>query len=267
MWRWGVLIVVLGSLTTVAWTYRNHACREHSLAMAKKYGSVEDVAFVPARRLVVILRSRQGVNQVLPLLNAVPDMTELTFYKVALSGKDLRLICQLNHLSALQINQCELRDDDLRFLSTIVVLRELELAGNPITDDGLKHLSTLTSLRTLGLAGTLVKGPGLASINPDLTWLRLQSTAVDDDSIASCTRFRHLSKLELAKTQITEDGLMKLVDLHWLTAIGPPEDVSGGARQRFRDARDAATEADRRAGKEVPPQLGRPNNRKPVEVY
>ncbi|HEV3136436.1 MAG TPA: hypothetical protein VGZ26_01005, partial [Pirellulales bacterium] len=59
--------------------------------------------------------------------------------------------------------------------------------------------------------------------------------------------------LEFLNTKVTERGLMKLVDLHWATDIGPPMEISTEARERFHQAQRGSTDAARAAGKDVPP--------------
>jgi hypothetical protein len=232
--------------------------REKALAKAKRYGEVHafdikaDSASVKFLR--VALGNREGVDQVLPELKHVPDLTELSIWGAPLTLDDLGLISELTQIHTLSLQSCDIEDRDLTPLSTMVQLTELRLAFNPITDDGLHYLSQMNDLAALDLTRTTVTGVGLKSITSELKQLNLNSTRVDDSTIQNCLRFPRLQRLEFSRTKVTEAGLMKLVPLHWLTTLGTPNEISVDSLRRFHTTLMASLEAAAAAGQDVPPE-------------
>jgi hypothetical protein len=119
----------------------------------------------------------------------------------------------------------------------------------------------MTELQKLDLRFMAIDGRFLRHVSPDLKRLWLTGTLVNDETIGNCTRFSRLAHLEFLNTKVTAKGLMKLADLHWLTNIGAPREVSMEAREKFNVAKKASADASRAAGKDVPPVQDRANNR------
>jgi hypothetical protein len=227
--------------------------RDHALAMAKQYGHLEidDIPPFP-KRILVSLSDRRAVDEVLPLLQHVPDLTILNVLNVTLTEQDLKTIGGMASLGDLTLGTCGINDELLASLSTMKNLRRLHLNANPITDDGLKHLSPCVNLEMLGLAYTRVEGAGLEHVPSALRHLALNHTFVNDDTISHCRHFRRLDTLYLLDTSVTGAGLMKLVDMHWLLTVGPPKSIPKDVFRRFREAQKASTEAARAAGEDTP---------------
>jgi hypothetical protein len=248
------VVVCLGVLLVLIGFYKSYSRRDRALTVAKQLGHVE-IDNVPPnfKRLLVSLGSRKAVNNVLPLLKDVPDLTSLVILNVNLTEQDLTSIGQLTQLPDLTLGTCDINDEDLRFLTGLSNLHELQLNGNPITDNGLRHLSALVNLEKLELTYTRVQGTGLDHITAALRSLTLRHTLVNDDTIIHCTHFRRLHTLYFLHTDVTGDGLMRLVGMHWLLTIGPPKSIPEDVVRRFRAAQKAATAAARSAGEDVPP--------------
>src|SRR5947209_20048265 len=64
---------------------------------------------------------------------------------------DLRDLCELRRLDALDLAGTDITDDGLRRLSDLRWLRCLRLSGTGVTDAGLRHLESMTGLRALHL--------------------------------------------------------------------------------------------------------------------
>jgi hypothetical protein len=238
--------------------------RDHALAMAKQYGrlTIDDIPRVP-KRILVSLLNRRAVDEVLPLLKDVPDLTILGIDRVELREEDFHAIGQLTQIQTLGLQKCTFDEDDLRLLSNLSKLYDLSLTFCPITDDALKYLSAMTGLRRLNLMLTKVRGTGLEHITPKMADLTLSGTLLDDDTIAYCTRFRRLHTLYFTDTRVTLTGLMKLVNMHWLLTMNPPRELRKEFIGRFRPAQKASTQAARKAGEDVP---GSPASAAPKEA-
>lgn len=64
---------------------------------------------------------------------------------------DLRDLCELRRLDALDLGGTGITDEGLRRLSDLRWLRCLRLSGTGVTDDGLRHLEAMAGLRALHL--------------------------------------------------------------------------------------------------------------------
>ncbi len=137
---------------------------------------------------------------------------------------------KLEHLEILAIGGDRFKEDDLKLLPPLPNLRKFSLGQHPITDKSLKYISSMTGLKELRLGQTQIVGPGLAHLKgfDQLKWLDLGSTPLDDSAMPHVAEnFPKLKRFDFGNTKVTPEGLMKLVDLHWLETIGTPDDITG----------------------------------------
>ena len=179
----------------------------HVIAETRKDDKgVEHVAFVGIRiRENMPKKTRKEVMQLLPHL------------------------AKLDHLRELSFNN-GISDDDLKTLPPLPTVKKFGTSSTHITDEGLKHLADMKNLKHLRLRRTQVRGPGLAHLKgfSKLEWLELGSTPLDDSAMPHVVaNFPRLRRFDFNETNVTPEGLMQLVDLHWLGTIGPPNNIVG----------------------------------------
>jgi len=176
------------------------------------------------------MMGNDNASEILPYLKKLPRLTDLKIGHVKLTKDDLAQIAVLTSLRSLLISKCNLDDDDLEFLQSLGELESLTLTDDTITDKGLQNIKLMTQLKHLDLASTRVRGPGLVHLKdlPELEWLDLGSTPLDDSAMPHiAANFPKLKRFDFGNTKVTPEGLMQLVDLHWLMTIGAPDDIVG----------------------------------------
>jgi len=146
--------------------------------------------------------------------------------------KVLPSLSKLEYLRELTILGKTLRDGDLKLLPPMPKLEELTVNANIFTDEGLKYFRGMKNLKKLTLSHTQVRGPGLAYLisSSKLEWLKVIYTPLNDSAMPHiAANFKNLKRLGIssAKVNVTPNGLMQLVDLHWLLHIGVPDDIAG----------------------------------------
>jgi hypothetical protein len=176
---------------------------------------------------------------------------------------------KLKYLTTLSISYRKLNDEDLKSLPPLPQLRNLILAQTEISDESLKYLSKMAELRKLDLRLTRVQGPGFESLRglTKLETLLMTGSMMDDSAMPHIVNnFKKLKRFDLDETNVTPEGLMQLAELHWLTAVGSPDDITSfkGDRKAQREAKmelarkyvqayKKSKRKAREAGEDVPP--------------
>jgi len=208
----------------------NSAENPKAIALLKKHGTV---GIFDEKIWLVSLHEKAGVgrgdtDELILALKEIEGLGELRINGNALKKKHLQSIAALPHLTVLRLRGCGLDDKALEVIKEMSNLKWLGITHTPITDEGLKHLAQLRKIKRLELPKTKIRGPGLAHLKgfDQLEWLGLGSTPLDDSGIPHIVaNFPKLKRLQLDETNITPDGLMQLVDLHWLQNLAPPSDM------------------------------------------
>ncbi|MBF3378516.1 leucine-rich repeat domain-containing protein [Leptospira borgpetersenii] len=107
----------------------------------------------------------------------------------------------------------EMTDEGMQYLVIFPNLRTLNLGDSKITDEGLKQISGLSKLDDLSLERTKITNKGIEYISKSktITSLSLNEIAgIDDGCIPHLLKMKQLAMLELAGTDISEQGLKKL---------------------------------------------------------
>lgn len=160
------------------------------------------------------------------LSKKLSKLRDLSINGIPLKKKHLKILASLPHLITLRLRGCDLDDEELEAIKDMVDLELLTITHTSITDEGLKYLAQMKKLRRLDLPKTQIRGPGLAYLKgfDQLEWLNLGSTLLDDSGMPHvAANFPKLTRFSFGNTKVTPEGLMQLVDLHWLGHIGPPE--------------------------------------------
>ncbi len=250
-WRGVTIVGVCIVVASAAFALMTDSKRDKAIAAAKKYGKV---AVVNGHVYGVQLRNRQAVDEVLPLLKDIIDLAGLTISGVDLNTVDMEAIGGLTPLVDLSLSGCGLTDAELQPLRALTDVTRINLSNNPISDRGLQFLGGIRQLRKVDLRFTKIHGEGveqLASL-PKLQELWLTGTGIDDNTVSHCATLSKLEVLYIPETEVTADGLMQLVNMHWLTKLAFPDGVPRHDRQRFADAFIDARRKARDAGEDVP---------------
>jgi hypothetical protein len=176
---------------------------------------------------------------------------------------------KLEHLTSLSIGYKLLKDEDLKALPELPKLQTLTLAQTEISDGALEYIAKFRELKELELQQTKIRGHGFEHLSglSKLEKLYLTNTPLDDSAMPHIARkFKMLRRIDLGDTQVTANGLMQLVDLHWLVDIGTPNDIVGPRddpkeqakakmelARRYVTAYKASKRKAREAGEKVPP--------------
>lgn len=147
-------------------------------------------------------------------------------------------VAGLHEITELDLRGVAITDADLVHLRALHGLTSLNLRGTQVTDAGLHHLAGLTNLQTLELRGTAVTGATLGALPiglqhvdltntragrdvlagmpalPSLGTLKLNQVPVTDADVDALVRWPRLHHLEIDGTQISEQGLRRILDLH-----------------------------------------------------
>jgi Leucine-rich repeat (LRR) protein len=179
------------------------------------------------------------------LLQKLPELTELNFFRVPISDRNLNQFQKLLHLRKLTISRGSIPPDDSQItdigLASIAAMPELETlwldnqglqpaAG--ITAVGVARLKNLKNLRVLHLEGEEYTDAGVAFLK-DLTELRelnLESNNITDATLVQLEGLSHLEELHLYGCEITDASLAslrKLTNLKILTLMSTRVSYTG----------------------------------------
>lgn len=223
----------------------------------RKYGSLtrgvggvgpDDYSFMPDDMAASRFAESLGVVSRCPSVRGlfVPKMDDLE--------EALARIAKLEQVTWLWMRRIDADDRDVAALAEMTNLRFLDLSRNPnVTDTGVAALTGLENLRRLDLTGTSVSGTGLEDRGDmvSLEQLTLDDCPVTDESLAAIPRFPKLGELHLARTNVTDDGLMSLVGWHCLYNVRRSALMTWAGSQAFNEAFLAAKRKAREAGEAV----------------
>ena len=178
---------------------------------------------------------------------------------VVLSGTkvtddDLGLLTHLNRIKYLNLNlgATDISNEGMKHIAQLPTLRILRVSGTNIDDAGLERLRDSKKIAMLNCRLTSVTGTGLseqwtdlkqidlslcpvsregierAAIYPDLVYLSLQQTDVDDSMIDVLAKL-HTKVLDLSETNVTQTGIKRLKSMatgietiRWRQKRAPP---------------------------------------------
>ncbi len=165
------------------------------------FSDVSDDALEPLKRL----RSLRGLD--LSFTNA--------------TGKALGMVSTLPDLLSLRMEACKVSDDDLKALANMPQLVNLYLGGTQVTDAGLPRIGKLPELVLLDLCDCAITDKGLRSLGhfKQLQHLWLSKTIrygendrsqLTDGAVEYLSTLKTLIDLQIADSQLTDDGLSRL---------------------------------------------------------
>ena len=129
----------------------------------------------------------------------------------------------MTSLRSLSLDSRLVTDEGLRYLSNLAELEELDLFGASITDAGLEALKHMPRLRSLEICGGDVTDTGVKLVSDACKNLKVlnlgQNFDITDVGVGALAELTNLTHINLAHTNITDDGLMKLTALKNLTSV------------------------------------------------
>jgi hypothetical protein len=123
------------------------------------------------------------------------------------------------------LRRCKISDAGLRHFASLRTAQELILSHNPIRGRELRHLSQVAGITQLLLNRCPLDDPDLESLEPLFSGaapgavLSLNNTNLGDRDLAKMNGFTNLQHLNLAWTDITDDGLPHLYKLQKLAVL------------------------------------------------
>jgi len=121
-------------------------------------------------------------------------------------------LAHLRPLRKLSLRKSGVTNDGLDKLAGLNSLENLDVSATSITDDALPAIGRFTHLKVLDLSGTKVCGSGLKHLQPcwKMTDLRLSDTLLESQYLASLKSFHNLTKLDVAKTSVSDTAVQDL---------------------------------------------------------
>lgn len=174
-----------------------------------------------SRVVAVNLNKAEDLSRLLPLLQKLPDLAELTIQTPKMDDAGMSKLAGLPKVARLNLYSAAVTDEGLKVLQTLPSLRYLPIGGTRITDVGLVQIAQLTKLEYLGLRGDNITDAGLANLASltRLNTLNLAETKVTDTGLAYLKDLGQLEILQLSNDNISDAGLAELARLTKLTGL------------------------------------------------
>jgi Leucine-rich repeat (LRR) protein len=153
----------------------------------------------------------ESLTKAVELLPALGYATSLDASRTKLGDEHLAAVGQLSQLTTLAINETDVTDQALARLSGLTNLQALYLAKTAVSNDGVDSLAKLTGLHILDLSATKVTDhlEPLTKL-PQLEWLLLRETNLQDSALPELAGCAKLSRLSLEGAKHSADSLAQL---------------------------------------------------------
>ncbi len=156
-------------------------------------------------------------------LKKLRSLRELNLSFSYVTGKAIRTVSTLQNLLSLQLVACKVTDDDLKALADMPQLVNLCLGETQVTDAGLPRIAVLSELVWLDLRNCSITDQCLRKLGhfKQLQNLWLSKTirygeddrsALTDASVEYLSTLKTLVDLQIADSQLTDEGLTRLRD-------------------------------------------------------
>lgn len=172
-------------------------------------------------------------------LRGLTKLRQLALNDTGIAGAGLRHLDGLHRLRELSLAACPIENAALKQVVLFPQLLKLCLRStfSRITDAGLAALGTHPRLQELDLwDNSLLRGPGLKHLArlPNLTWLTLNGTRIEEKHLRHLAACPRLELLALSNTPIADGAVDHLVRLTGLRKLHLDQTkISGAALRRL----------------------------------
>ena len=190
-----------------------------SLDLSKKRYSVQGLKHLADAKSLVELHALDCTDVGDSTLALLKDsnIKHLDLSGTSITGAGLHYLQSMKSLRSLNVSNTAIRDADCETIAALP-LWQLDLCTNKITSNGLKYLSKCKTLNELFLDRTILR-EGIGGLNSlPLTQLTVRHTYVSDKDLAS-VNLPKLQRLNVDDTQITDAGLMKMLEMKELISV------------------------------------------------
>jgi len=151
-------------------------------------------------------------------------------------------------------------DVELIDIAHLPKLERLDLSHTRITDEGMLNLKSATGIRDLNLYyAELVTDQGMAAVRnwTMLHRLNVRGTRIANGTLEIVSHLPHLEALDIANTQVTDNGLDLLIALTGLKELAIGRTRSGGEMDlSFLRMMPSLTVLDLSGARPLPPDMG-----------
>jgi hypothetical protein len=170
-------------------------------------------------------------DEVVPYLENLPHVFDLTFSKGNLRDGDLRYIASLTSLKTLWIADNPITGTGFKHLLNLKRLTWIDLIDCPIDDDGMEFIAKFPHFEKLGLVNTRITDDGVDQLRNVASIKILQldgmntittrnKSRITDRCIDTLSKIAGLNAVGLTYTLITADGIQRLSELKPSLEIG-----------------------------------------------
>jgi Leucine-rich repeat (LRR) protein len=196
-------------------------------------------------------------------LAGLPKLQKVHISNGLIGDGSLAVFAKMPSIQELSLQGNNFSDAGLKHLAGMIQLRSLWVGMSklPITDAGVRHLAGLTALEQLDLQSSRLTAAGVAALK-DLTQLRslyldgpADGDTIDDASVESLLGMKKLRSLQLGNTQLTAEGvhrLLALPDLRDLSLSSPA--IGEVARENLKKERPGLRLSISGPAKNTPPR-------------
>jgi len=165
-----------------------------------------------------------GIEQ----LTEMTSLEDLTLFRLFISDEGLRHVGQLTNLKRLSLRANVVGSEGLAHLTMLQSLEYLDLSETIVEDEGLAHLKPLSHLTELNLWATRIGDDGMTYLAElqSLQRLNLENVgypsggvALTSEGVKQLASLPNLEWLSLNKTQVDDNGVIALGALPKLTAL------------------------------------------------
>ena len=155
------------------------------------------------------------------VLNQMPNLTEMSFYRTQLGNNQLKDLKQLGQLEELSLKESSVTSKQLNQLGDMPSLKRLSLGGYGTEIDNLDFLGKMRNLESLDVSRTQTDDEDAESISKliHLRHFSARETGITDAGLRALSHLRALERIDLGSTKVTDKGLEALRELPKLKRV------------------------------------------------
>ncbi|HEY9679352.1 MAG TPA: protein kinase [Drouetiella sp.] len=147
-----------------------------------------------------------------PDMSQLTNLTELRLARTEITQEDLKDICTLHKLISLAIWASDSQVKDLSPLTKLTKLQRLDLSHSQVSDEVVKKVAPFPYLTNLYINDCpRITDASLKSLEKStLSRISLAQTAITDDGLASLAKMTRLNRVDIESTSVTAGGVSNL---------------------------------------------------------